>query len=226
MPRDRAESGKNFARACDLGMQYACPSLVALVKRKRAGRIPLLVRSGRRRELFYSGIALLCGQRCAERIGHRGHVIPAILRRWMVARLRRAGGILPRRTGDTVGCGASLGVFRKGLPRRRGRKLFRRRHHVPRHEGRSQGPAAIPAGLRGKRQAPDCQHRVLPGRGCRTCGDGPGVLLASRAVSYLGTLVDCEATALHLPFCFTNTSVQTSQHLCVRSAPNQKRTTR
>jgi hypothetical protein len=30
--RDRAESGKNFARACDLGMQYACPSLVALVK--------------------------------------------------------------------------------------------------------------------------------------------------------------------------------------------------
>jgi hypothetical protein len=30
--RDRSESGKNFARACDLGMQYSCPSLVALVK--------------------------------------------------------------------------------------------------------------------------------------------------------------------------------------------------
>jgi hypothetical protein len=31
-PRDLGESGKNFARACDLKMQYACPSLVALVK--------------------------------------------------------------------------------------------------------------------------------------------------------------------------------------------------
>jgi hypothetical protein len=30
--RDRSEAGKNFGRACDLGMQYACPSLVALVK--------------------------------------------------------------------------------------------------------------------------------------------------------------------------------------------------
>jgi len=32
VPRDRAESARNFARACDLKMQYACPSLVALVK--------------------------------------------------------------------------------------------------------------------------------------------------------------------------------------------------
>jgi TPR repeat protein len=31
-PRDLAESGKNFARACDLKMQYSCASLVALVK--------------------------------------------------------------------------------------------------------------------------------------------------------------------------------------------------
>ncbi len=30
--RDLSESGKNFGRACDLGAQYACPSLVALVK--------------------------------------------------------------------------------------------------------------------------------------------------------------------------------------------------
>ena len=30
--RDRSEAGKNFGRACDLGMQYGCPSLVALVK--------------------------------------------------------------------------------------------------------------------------------------------------------------------------------------------------
>lgn len=35
--RDRAEAGKNFGRACDLGMQYACPSLVALVKENGPG---------------------------------------------------------------------------------------------------------------------------------------------------------------------------------------------
>lgn len=35
--RDRAESGKNFGRACDLGMQYACPSLVALVRENGPG---------------------------------------------------------------------------------------------------------------------------------------------------------------------------------------------
>ncbi len=35
--RDLAESGKNFARACDLKMQYACPSLAALVKENGAG---------------------------------------------------------------------------------------------------------------------------------------------------------------------------------------------
>jgi hypothetical protein len=32
VPRDRAESAKNFARACDLKMQYSCPSLMALIK--------------------------------------------------------------------------------------------------------------------------------------------------------------------------------------------------
>ena len=30
--RDRSEAGRNFARACDLGMPYACPSLAALVR--------------------------------------------------------------------------------------------------------------------------------------------------------------------------------------------------
>jgi TPR repeat protein len=37
VPRDRAESAKNFARACDLKMQYACPSLMALVKENGPG---------------------------------------------------------------------------------------------------------------------------------------------------------------------------------------------
>ncbi len=32
--RDPNEAGKNFARACDLGMPYGCPSLVALVKER------------------------------------------------------------------------------------------------------------------------------------------------------------------------------------------------
>ena len=37
VPRDRVESAKNFARACDLKMQYACPSLMALVKENGPG---------------------------------------------------------------------------------------------------------------------------------------------------------------------------------------------
>ena len=37
VPRDRAESAKNFAHACDLKMQYACPSLMALVKENGPG---------------------------------------------------------------------------------------------------------------------------------------------------------------------------------------------
>jgi TPR repeat protein len=37
VPRDRAESAKNFARACDLKMPYACPSLLALIKENGTG---------------------------------------------------------------------------------------------------------------------------------------------------------------------------------------------
>ena len=37
VPRDRAESAKDFARACDLKMQYACPSLTALIRENGPG---------------------------------------------------------------------------------------------------------------------------------------------------------------------------------------------
>ena len=113
VPRDLTEAGKDFARACDLKMQYACPSLVALVK-ENGPRYSARRASGGRRELFYPGVAYLCRpgvfrktprqrwalfrQSCADR---------------MVARVRRAGGMLSRGAGTAADAALASAYFEK-----------------------------------------------------------------------------------------------------------------
>ena len=92
-----AESGKDFARACDLKMPCACPSLVALVKENGPQVFRPAMRAGRRRELLYSGFADLCRPGGAKGPRRSGRTVPAVLCGPMVARLRRLGRMLPRR---------------------------------------------------------------------------------------------------------------------------------
>ena len=180
--RDPNEAGKNFARACDLGMPYGCPSLVALVKERGP-------------EVFRPACGRGDGESCfiLASLYYAGGGVPkdpaaavGLFRKscsdgWW----RGCGGLAecyPRREGGCGRCGGGLGVFRGGVPPRRGGQLLRGRHHVPRDEGRGARAGKVPAGVRSEPPLRDRERGILPAR--RQCaeGGGTGVLFASGAV--------------------------------------------
>ena len=122
-------------------MQYACPSLVALVKENGPEVLPARIANAEMARVVLSWRRLLMP---GGGVPKDPAAAVTLFRQscddgWW----RGCGGLgrmLPRRSRYRRRPGAGVRVFREGLPRRRGGQLLLRRQHVPRDERRSDAP--------------------------------------------------------------------------------------
>ena len=176
--RDRSEAGRNFARACDLGMPYACPSLAALVRENGP-------------DIFRPECERGDGESC-----------------FILASLYYAGGGVPKDPAQAValfrkscasgwsrGCGGLAECYRAGkgtaADAAQASVYFEQACRggvaascfaaatMSRHEGRGAGPGEVPAGLRSEHPVRNRERGLLPARPERTEGRGLRVLFAS-----------------------------------------------
>jgi hypothetical protein len=133
------------------------------------GCVPAALQPRRWRELLHPGVALLRRTGCSQgrRSGRRA--VSPVLRPWLVARVRRSGGMLSGRARNRGRQFAGDRKLREGLPRRNCPQLLCGRHDVPWDAGRNARPAAIPPGLRVQQPVRGDQRCLFP------IGDGGAV---------------------------------------------------